>query len=99
MRGSACSTASGRPCSCMENLGGQVAPSVRLVYELRERLGAAPHTWLECRCSPYTQGTAFQPLIELVTQGVRLEPADTPAEKIRKLEQALGRAGFSLSEM
>src|SRR5262245_14448837 len=71
----------------------------RLVYELRERLGAAPHTWLECRCSPYTQGTAFQPLIELVTQGVRLEPADTPTQKIRKLEQALGRAGFSLSEM
>src|SRR5499427_837090 len=71
----------------------------RLVYELRERLGAAPHTWLECRCSPYTQGTAFQPLIELVTQGVRLEPSDTPAEKLGKLEQALGRAGFSPAEM
>ncbi|HKE91878.1 MAG TPA: adenylate/guanylate cyclase domain-containing protein, partial [Gemmatimonadales bacterium] len=71
----------------------------RLVYELRERLGSAPHTWLECRCSPYTQGTAFQPLTELVTQGVRLEPSDTPAEKLGKLEQALGRAGFSPAEM
>jgi class 3 adenylate cyclase/tetratricopeptide (TPR) repeat protein len=71
----------------------------RLVYELRERLGAAPHTWLECRCSAYTQGTAFQPLIELVTQGVRLEPSDTPAEKLGKLEQALRRADFPLSEM
>ena len=71
----------------------------RLVYELRERLGAAQHTWLECRCSPYTQRTAFQPLIELVTQGVRLEPEDTPAEKLTKLEDALARADFSLSEM
>jgi class 3 adenylate cyclase len=70
----------------------------RLVYELRERLGSAPHTWLECSCSPYTQGTAFQPLIELVTQGVRLEPSDSPAEKLGKLEQALGRADFSLAE-
>lgn len=71
----------------------------RLLYELRERLGAAPHTWLECRCRPYTQRTAFQPLIELVTQGLRLEPEDTPAEKLTKLEDALVRADFSLSEM
>jgi class 3 adenylate cyclase/predicted ATPase len=70
----------------------------RLVYELRKRLGTAPHTWLEGRCSPYTQGTAFYPVIDLLTQGLRLSPEDTSAEKLTKLERALERVGFSLAE-
>src|SRR5262249_2411983 len=94
MRGSACSTAPGRPCSCGEPGVGKS----RLVYELRERLCATPHTWLECRCSPYTQGTAFRPWRGLGPKGLRLEPWDGAAENPGKLEQALGGAGFSLEE-
>src|SRR5262245_40878877 len=33
----------------------------RLAYQLRERLAAIPHTWLECGASPYTEGTPFHP--------------------------------------
>jgi class 3 adenylate cyclase len=31
----------------------------RLVHRLRERLVGTPHTWLECRSSPYTQNSAL----------------------------------------
>ncbi len=61
----------------------------RLALMLRERVGDRPHSWLECRSSPYTQGSALHPLIELVEQGLLMEPADPPEEKIRKLEESL----------
>jgi class 3 adenylate cyclase len=71
----------------------------RLAHELRERLAAEPHTWLECRATPYTTGTAFHPVIELVEQGLLLEPGDTPAEKLAKIERGLGQASLSTGEM
>ena len=50
----------------------------RLLQAFRERLADTPHTWLECRCSPYTAGSAFHPLIELVEQGLGFKRADSP---------------------
>jgi class 3 adenylate cyclase/tetratricopeptide (TPR) repeat protein len=70
----------------------------RLCYELRERLTGEPHTWLECRCSPYTSGTAFRPVIELVEQALSFQAADTPAEKLAKLGAGLLRGGFAADE-
>jgi class 3 adenylate cyclase/predicted ATPase len=70
----------------------------RLMHTLRERLTDAPHTWLECRCTPFTEHSAFRPVIELVEQGLTFTTADAPADKIRKLEVGLGRAGFGLAE-
>jgi tetratricopeptide (TPR) repeat protein len=70
----------------------------RLMHTLRERLADAPHTWLECRCTPYTQDSAFRPVIELVEQGLAFAAADAAAEKIRKLETALERSGFLVSD-
>ena len=61
----------------------------RLVYQLRERLAAVPHTWLECGGSPYTAGTPFHPVIALVAQGLAFGPEDTPAEKLAKIERGL----------
>jgi predicted ATPase len=40
----------------------------RLVQILRQRLTTTPHTWLECRCSPYAENSAFYPIIELMQQ-------------------------------
>ena len=48
----------------------------RLLQAFRERLAETPHTWLECRCSPYTQGSAFHPVIELVEQGLGFRSDD-----------------------
>jgi tetratricopeptide (TPR) repeat protein len=66
----------------------------RLCYQLREQLGDQPHTWLECRCSPYTAGTPFRPVIELVEQALAFQAADTPADKLGKLKIGLERGGF-----
>jgi class 3 adenylate cyclase/tetratricopeptide (TPR) repeat protein len=71
----------------------------RLVHRLRERLGATPHGWLECRCSPYTRNSALFPLIELVEQALRLDDVDSPEEKLSRLETALELAGFELAEV
>jgi predicted ATPase/class 3 adenylate cyclase len=62
----------------------------RLAWELRQRLATEPHTWLECRASPYTQGTPFLPVVQLVAKGLALRPDDSVAEKITKLERGLG---------
>ncbi len=62
----------------------------RLVYQLRERLAAVPHTWLECGATPYTAGTPFHPVIALVAQGLAFAPEDTAAEKVEKVERGLG---------
>jgi TOMM system kinase/cyclase fusion protein len=70
----------------------------RLVHRLHERLRERRHSWLECHCSPYTQGSAFRPVIELVEQGLRLADVDDPEEKISRLESALELADFELAE-
>ena len=70
----------------------------RLVLALRERLADQAHTWLECRCSPYTQHTAFRPVVELIEQGLGFQAADSPADKIAKLERALELGGLTLPE-
>lgn len=70
----------------------------RLVQAFRGRLAEVPHTWLECRCSPYTEGSAFHPLIELVEQGLGFKPDDNPETKLRRLESGLESVGLSLAE-
>src|SRR4029077_10111243 len=70
----------------------------RLVYQLRERLAAVPHTWLECSATPYTEGTPFRPLIELVRRGLPWTPEDPAAERLEKLERSLTLARLDLSE-
>jgi class 3 adenylate cyclase/predicted ATPase len=70
----------------------------RLVQAMRERLAEEPHTWLECRASPYTQKSALHPVIELVEQGLAFAANDTAADKITTLERGLGLAGFSLTD-
>ncbi len=70
----------------------------RLVQQLRERLAATSHGWLECRCSPYTRHSALSPVIALVEQALRLDDVDDPAEKVSRVEVALELADFDLTE-
>lgn len=70
----------------------------RLVYELRERLADEAHSWLECRCSSYTQHSAFRPAIELVEQGLAFQPDESPAERIAKIESGLALIGLDEPE-
>ncbi|MGA9725688.1 MAG: AAA family ATPase [Candidatus Binatus sp.] len=61
----------------------------RLAYQLRERLAAVPHTWLECGAAQYTESTPFHPVIALVSEGLAFTADDTAAEKLTKLENGL----------
>ena len=65
----------------------------RLLLSLRHSLGEASHTWLECRASPLTQSSAFQPLIDLVHRGLALQVEDSDAEKLQRLERAMESIG------
>ncbi len=66
----------------------------RLVHELRQRVKDEPHSWLEARCSSYTEHDAFRPMIELLERGLGFQKQDAPAERLAKLERALDRTGI-----
>ena len=66
----------------------------RLAYELRRLVRDEPHSWMEARCSSYTQNSAFRPAAELIEMGLRLEPRDRPEEKLAKLQRGLTAAGI-----
>ena len=70
----------------------------RLVQALRERLTAAPHTWLECGCSPYHENSALHPLVECLEQGLLLGRDDPSEVTLAKLETALRPTGIGLAE-
>jgi hypothetical protein len=72
----------------------------RLVVALRQQRGSSPHTWLEIRCSPYTSGSAFQPVIELYQRGFGFADEDSPEGKLEKLEAGLsGVPGLELADV
>ena len=66
----------------------------RLVLALRERLSTERHTWLECRSSPYTQSSAFRPIISLVEQGLGVQSDDGPDSRRRRIEEGIAQAGL-----
>jgi class 3 adenylate cyclase/tetratricopeptide (TPR) repeat protein len=64
----------------------------RLVLALRERLGSAPHLWLECGAWPSARASAFHPMVELLERGLAFTSRDEVGDKLRKLENGLGLA-------
>jgi predicted ATPase len=70
----------------------------RLVQAFRERIAERGHSWLECRCSPYTQDSAFFPVLELQRQGLGLGAEVPPRERAERIEAGLTAAGFDLDQ-
>ena len=71
----------------------------RLIEAFRGKLTGTAHTWLECRCTPYTQGSALQPSIDLLEQGLGLKPGDDPEAKLVRIERGIARAGLDVPEV
>ena len=71
----------------------------RLVLALRERLADAPHTWLECSCSPYAQQSAFRPVIELLEHILAFSREERQAKKLETLEKAITVVGLDPSRL
>src|SRR5262249_24812457 len=61
----------------------------RLVQMLKEHVANEPHVRWECRSAEYSQNTALFPLVELFQRLWQFQTADTPDEKLGKLEHAL----------
>ncbi|MBW2389830.1 MAG: TOMM system kinase/cyclase fusion protein, partial [Deltaproteobacteria bacterium] len=70
----------------------------RLVHRLREQLCDAPHTWLECRTSPYTQSSALHPVIEMLETALGFEHQDASEAKLERLERGLAHVGLELTK-
>ena len=70
----------------------------RLVRQLHEKLRETPHTWLECRTSPYTQHSALHPMVELVEHMLRFSDQESADQKIEVLEQGLVGVGLEPAE-
>ena len=70
----------------------------RLVQVLQEHVAAEPHARLEWRCSPYAQQSPLHPVIAHLHRLLRWRPDDTPAEKLRTLEETLAAYGLALPE-
>jgi class 3 adenylate cyclase/tetratricopeptide (TPR) repeat protein len=61
----------------------------RLLHALRDRLADAPHLWLDMQCSPFTSGSAFQPLVDLFRTGLASAATKSPEEASRRLVDGL----------
>jgi class 3 adenylate cyclase/predicted ATPase len=70
----------------------------RLVQVLKEHLASEPHMLLECRCSPYSTNSPLYPVIDLWQRVLRFETAETPADKLHRLEQTLAQYRLPLAE-
>ena len=71
----------------------------RLIQAFRERLDEMPHGWLEHGCSPYTQGTAFYPVVELLEQRLGFQNGDDPEVKLTHLEDGVQAVGLSAPDV
>jgi class 3 adenylate cyclase/predicted ATPase len=72
----------------------------RLLQEIKDHAARDSSSWLiECFCSPYFQGSALYPIIELLkTSVLEFDEETSNEEKLKKLEGFLVQYGSSLPE-
>jgi TOMM system kinase/cyclase fusion protein len=70
----------------------------RLVVALKEQVAGTPHSRWECRCSPYFQGSALYPLIELAQRALQFGRDEVPTARLQKIEATLARYGLAQPE-
>ena len=70
----------------------------RLTRALRESFADASTTWVEAQCSPWTEDTAFYPVIELHRRLLGVRDQDAPEETLSRFERALHDAGLETDD-
>ncbi len=63
----------------------------RIAQTVVERISAEPHTRLRYYCSPHHQDSAFYPSIAQLERAAGFRRADTPEERLEKLETLLAQ--------
>ncbi len=71
----------------------------RLVLTFQQQLADQPHTWLECRALEYTKHAAFEPIMELIRQGLELSENDGHKEKQARIRRRAARDGMDADEL
>jgi len=64
----------------------------RLLGALRERTAGPDLGWRGIACSPFTQNSALQPVIDALTEASELEAAGVPNQRLPALQRLLSRA-------
>jgi predicted ATPase len=80
-------------------VGTVPASALPLLQVLHELVATEPHTRLEWRCSPYAQQSPLHPVIVHLHRLLRWRSDDTPAEKLRTLEETLAASDLALPEV
>jgi class 3 adenylate cyclase len=71
----------------------------RLIHAFHQALAGESHSWFECRSTPYSQGSAFFPLIELLERSLGFQEGDNAEKKLRRLEQGVEGSGLHRPEV
>ena len=61
----------------------------RLLQALHDSFEDVPHLWQDVHCSPFTAGTAFQPIVELIRNSLAADPTDSGEESSGRFVQWL----------
>ena len=64
----------------------------RILRELRNRIGAEPHTRLRYQCSPFHAQSALYPVIEEIERAAGFAREDSPGQKLDRTQALLGQA-------
>lgn len=70
----------------------------RLMRELGQTAVRDGCTYIQFRCSPYYQNTAFYPVIDYLQRLLQLRREDSATEKLQKLERKLTEYSLSVAE-
>ncbi len=65
----------------------------RLLQALRDEIKEDPHTVIRYYGAPHSQNSVYYPVIDQLKRGAKLDAADTPDQKLAKLEKLLVLSG------
>ena len=70
----------------------------RLIEAVTDRLATEPHTHRRIRCSAYHQNSALRPVLEYLEGWLRFVRENSGEDRLSRLENALAKVDFPLSE-
>lgn len=70
----------------------------RLVQVLKDHASGSGHLRIDLQCSAYRQSSPLHPLIEYVERSLNFQLGDTPATRLKRLENALSTDGLPAAE-
>ncbi|MBT3270558.1 AAA family ATPase [Candidatus Poribacteria bacterium] len=70
----------------------------RFTQVFQESLAAQDHKWIEARCSPYHENSAFYPIIEMIRANCGCAMTSTPEEQVERMREHLEAAGHCVED-